>query len=165
METARYEAETGRYTSICPLMSLEHPHARNERVAPDPDDQGGRPLVLLVEDDAVMRAVVRQQLERGGYAVVESSSGREALTKLREGTSPGFLVTDLRMADGSGGWLVGMVGYEFPGLIARTVVISGDATSAAAAHVSARWRCPVLAKPFDGQQLVEALTQLARDAT
>jgi hypothetical protein len=60
---------------------------------------------------------------------------------------------------------VGQVGYEFPSLIARTVVISGDAFSAAAAHVSARWRCPVLAKPFDGQQLVDTLAQLARDAT
>jgi len=146
-------------------MSLEHPQADDERVLRDPDDHGERPLVLVVEDDAVMRTVVRQQLERGGYRVVESSSGREALALLRDGITPGFLVTDLRMADGSGGWLVGMVGYEFPGLVARTVVISGDATSAAAAHVSARWRCPVLAKPFGGQQLVETLAQLARDAT
>jgi len=147
------------------MMSLEHPKTDDARIPTEPDAHSERPVVLVVEDDAVMRAVVRQQLQRGGYAVVESSSGRDALEQLRSGVSPGFLVTDLRMADGSGGWLVGMVGYEFPGLVARTVVISGDATSAAAAHVSARWRCPVLAKPFDGQQLVEILAELARDAT
>lgn len=125
----------------------------------------GPQVVLVVEDDPIMRTVVRHQLERGGYAVVESASGREALELLREGAVPRFLVTDLRMADGSGGWLVGHVGYEFPDLLTRTVVISGDATSSAAAHVTARWRCPVLAKPFDGQQLVETLAQLDRGAT
>jgi CheY-like chemotaxis protein len=146
-------------------MSLDRSHANDEVEPPGPPPGTERPIVLVVEDDPVMRAVVRHQLERGGYSVVESSSGREALALLRRGTAPGFLVTDLRMADGSGGWLIGQVGYEFPSLVARTVVISGDATSAAAAHVSARWRCPVLAKPFDGQQLVDTLIQLARDAT
>lgn len=146
-------------------MPFDHSHADDEVEPPGPPSADERPIVLLVEDDAVMRKVVRHQLERGGYAVVESSSGREALELLRGGVAPGFLVTDLRMADGSGGWLVGHVGYEFPSLIMRTVVISGDATSAAAAHVIARWRCPLLAKPFDGQQLVDTLAQLARDAT
>jgi DNA-binding NtrC family response regulator len=145
-------------------MSIDRPNANDEVVPSGPPSDDERPLVLLVEDDDVMRAVVRHQLQRGGYAVVEASSGRAALELLRGGVTPGFLVTDLRMADGSGGWLVGQVGYEFPSLVMRTVVISGDATSAAAAHVSARWRCPVLAKPFDGQQLVDTLAQLARDA-
>jgi CheY-like chemotaxis protein len=146
-------------------MSLDPSNADDAVEPPGHDPVTERPLVLLVEDDEVMRAVVRHQLQRGGYDVVESASGRAALELLRRGTAPGFLVTDLRMADGSGGWLVGQVGYEFPSLIARTVVISGDASSAAAAHVSARWRCPVLAKPFDGQQLCDTLAQLARDAT
>ncbi|MDB4882222.1 MAG: hybrid sensor histidine kinase/response regulator [Gemmatimonadetes bacterium] len=123
-----------------------------------------QPVVLVVDDDGAMRALVRHLLERGGYAVLESASGREALQRLRDGVVPHFLVADLRMADGSGGWLVGQVGYEFPTLIARTVVISGDAASAAAAHVAARWRCPVLAKPFNGSQLVGTLIGLASGA-
>jgi ActR/RegA family two-component response regulator len=70
---------------------------------------------------------------------------------------PEYLVTDLKMADGSGGWLVSQVAYEFPALLARTVVITGAASSASAAHVAARWRCPVVAKPFSGDELVGAL--------
>jgi len=141
-------------------MSLDHSHTNDEHLPPTTSVGARRPAVLVVEDDAVMRAVVRQQLERGGYSVVESSSGRAAMALLRAGEAPAYLVTDLRMADGSGGWLITQVGYEFPALIAHTVVISGDATSAAAAHVSARWRCPVLAKPFDGQQLIGMLARL-----
>ena len=144
-------------------MSLEEfDRAGPRQPSSEPAPTVGPQVVLVVEDDPIMRAVVRHQLERGGYAVAESASGREALELLREGAIPRFLVTDLRMADGSGGWLVGQVGYEFPDLLTRTVVISGDATSAAAAHVSARWRCPVLAKPFEGQQLVDTLAQLER---
>jgi CheY-like chemotaxis protein len=122
-------------------------------------------VVLVADDDATMRALVRTMLERGGYHVVESASGREALQRLREGLAPHFLVTDLRMPDGSGGWLVCQVGYEFADLLARTVVISGDAASAAAAHVVARWRCPVLAKPFEGSLLVSTLAEMASGAT
>jgi CheY-like chemotaxis protein len=125
---------------------------------------GETPIVLVADDDPTMRAVVRQLLERGGYDVVETSSGREALDALRNGTRARFLVTDLRMADGSGGWLVSQIGYEFPALVPRTVVISGDASSAAAAHVAARWRCPVLAKPFNGSQLLHTLGRLGERA-
>ena len=146
-------------------MSDDQSPAADSPHSSDPDHRtraGAKPVALVVEDDAVMRAVVRHQLEKGGYEVIESSSGREAFERLRQGVAPDCLITDLRMADGSGGWLLSQVGYEFPALIARTVVISGDATSAAAAHVSARWRCPVLAKPFDGAELLEMLAAQAR---
>ena len=121
-------------------------------------------VVLVADDDAATRDVVRSQLERRGYDVMESSSGRDALRRLREGVAPRFLVIDLRMPDGSGGWLVSQVGYEFPRLISRTVVITGDAGSAMAAHVAARWGCPVLPKPFDGLELVNTLSDLASGA-
>ena len=116
--------------------------------------------VMVVDDDVVMRAVARRFLEDGGYAVVEASSGREALAQLRGEPLPGYLVTDLRMANGSGGWLVSQVGYEFPALLARTVVITGAAAGAAAAHVSTRWGCPVVAKPFTGAELIGAIVGL-----
>lgn len=147
-------------------MSIAPPTADDPSQTPDGESgavrEHGKLVALVVEDDAIMRAAVRHELEHGGYEVVESSSGREAYERLRRGAAPDCLITDLRMADGSGGWLVSQVGYEFPALLARTVVISGDAKSAGAAHVRARWGCPVLAKPFDGTQLVALLAAQAR---
>lgn len=119
-----------------------------------------RPLVLVVDDDLTMRVLVRRMLEDAGYQVTEAESGRDALIRLRSSTIPHYLVTDLKMADGSGGWLVSQVGYEFPSLLPRTVVITGDAGGAAAAHVAARWRCPVLAKPITGSALLDALRRV-----
>lgn len=120
-----------------------------------------KPRVLVVDDDATMRVLARHLLEKEAYEVVEAASGREALGKLRGGPLPDYLVTDLKMADGSGGWLVSQVGYEFPALLARTVVITGSAGSAAAAHVTARWQCPMVAKPFTEAELVRAIAALA----
>lgn len=119
-----------------------------------------KPRVLVVDDDATMRALARHLLEEEAFEVAEAESGRDALTKLRWGPLPDYLVTDLKMADGSGGWLVSQVGYEFPALVARTVVITGAAASAAAAHVTARWQCPMVAKPFTGTELVGAIEGL-----
>jgi DNA-binding NtrC family response regulator len=116
--------------------------------------------VLLIDDDAAMRKLVRRILEEGGYHVTEAVGGREALTKLRAGATVQFVVTDLKMSDGSGGWLLAHLGYEFPGLLARTLLMSGDSGSAAAAHVAARWGCPMLAKPFGPRELVGAIREL-----
>lgn len=140
----------------------------SDRPAPASSDERARPSteqsVLVVDDDETIRVLVRRLLEEAGFVVMEAESGRDALVALRERPRPSFLVTDLKMADGSGGWLVSQVAYEFPALLARTVVITGDASGAAAAHVAARWRCPVVAKPLTGPQLVGALRQVERSA-
>ena len=120
------------------------------------------PAVLVIDDDASIRAALRRFLEREGYSVSECASGREALTQLRAGAPIRFVVTDLKMKDGSGGWLLAQIGYEFPALLPRTLVVSGDAQGAAAAHVAARWHCPILPKPFGAAELVDALQALER---
>jgi two-component system C4-dicarboxylate transport response regulator DctD len=122
------------------------------------------PAVLVIDDDASMRAAVRRFLEREGYDVTESASGRDALERLRQGAMVEFVVTDLKMKDGSGGWLLAQLGYEFPVLLSHTLVMSGDAAGAAAAHVVARWRCPILPKPFGAAELIDALRELERVA-
>jgi CheY-like chemotaxis protein len=93
---------------------------------------------------------------------MESASGRDALARLRAGAAVQLIVTDLKMKDGSGGWLLAQLGYEFPVLLPRTLVVSGDADGAAAAHVVARWHCPILPKPFGAAELIDALQLLER---
>ena len=127
-----------------------------------PTNQSVPPAVLVIDDDASIRVAVRRFLEREGYLVMERASGRDALECLRGGTSVELIVTDLKMKEGSGGWFLAQLGYEFPALLSRTLVVSGDADSAAAAHVKARWRCPILSKPFGAAELVDALHALER---
>ena len=52
--------------------------------------------ILLVDDEAVVRRVLRVALEKAGFAVETASNGEEALTSLRE-RSPDVLITDIEM--------------------------------------------------------------------
>lgn len=122
---------------------------------------GAPAAVLVIDDDPTVRAIIGRILEREGYRVVEAYSGRNALTLLRDGAEAQLVVTDLKMSDGSGGWLVAQLAYEYPALLPRTVIVSGDPDGAKAAHVSTRWRCPVIPKPVVPEQLLAALRGVA----
>src|SRR5271169_2673739 len=62
-----------------------------------------RPRVLLVEDEADIRELIRYSLVQGGFEVEEASDGAVALEKLRE-FAPDLIVLDLM--------LPGMLGLE-----------------------------------------------------
>jgi CheY-like chemotaxis protein len=63
-----------------------------------------RDPVLVVDDDAVLRQLLRRMLEPEGYRVVEAENGRAALERLRE-AAPGVVLLDLMMPE--------MDGFEF----------------------------------------------------
>jgi CheY-like chemotaxis protein len=60
--------------------------------------------VLVVDDDAAVRLLLRRILEAEGYTVVEAENGRAALERLGERT-PGAILLDLMMPE--------MDGFEF----------------------------------------------------
>jgi signal transduction histidine kinase/CheY-like chemotaxis protein len=60
--------------------------------------------VLVVDDDAGLRQLLRRMLEPEGYAVVEAENGRAALERLRD-VSPSVILLDLMMPE--------MDGFEF----------------------------------------------------
>ncbi|MDB4885910.1 MAG: histidine kinase [Gemmatimonadetes bacterium] len=119
------------------------------------------PVVLVVDDDAAVRDVVRRFLEADGYVVHQAESGRRALELLRQGIAVSAVITDLIMPEGSGGWLLAQLAYEFPRLLPCIVLVSGNAGSTGAAHVAVRWRTPVLPKPFTSAQLITAVRHVA----
>jgi CheY-like chemotaxis protein len=63
--------------------------------------EGSKPTVLVVDDNADTRVVVRWMLERWGCRVVEASDGRDAVEKTVE-HRPDLVLMDLSMpvADG-----------------------------------------------------------------
>jgi CheY-like chemotaxis protein len=60
--------------------------------------------VLVVDDDATLRQLLRRTLEPEGYTVVEAENGKAALERLRD-VSPGVILLDLMMPE--------MDGFEF----------------------------------------------------
>jgi DNA-binding response OmpR family regulator len=55
-----------------------------------------KPTILVVDDEATVREVVRRYLERDGYAVVEAGDGREAIKLFLE-SPPDLVILDLML--------------------------------------------------------------------
>jgi two-component system, OmpR family, phosphate regulon response regulator PhoB len=70
-------------------------HARAERVV-DARSDPKAPVVLVVDDDAAIRTVVRWQLDDAGFRVVEADDGPSALRRIRD-DHPTLVVLDLSL--------------------------------------------------------------------
>src|ERR1700676_2706434 len=70
-----------------------------------PTEAGAAHRVLLVDDDAAVRAMMNQGLERKGYEVVAAAGVTDALRRI---TTESFdvLITDLHMPDPGDGFTV-----------------------------------------------------------
>jgi CheY-like chemotaxis protein len=59
-------------------------------------DPAGKPLILIADDRASSRELLRLVLERAGYDVIEAEDGEQALRQANEG-SPDLILLDLQM--------------------------------------------------------------------
>ena len=116
---------------------------------------GGDARILLVEDDADVRMVMRGVLEASGYQIWEASNGVEALNIWKTNASQiDLLLTDLVMPGGLTGWeLADRLREERPGL--KVILTSGyGPDKAGTIHPHSH----VLQKPFT----LECLTETVR---
>ena len=65
---------------------------------------GGHETILCVEDDAIVREFVTQQLRALGYQTIVASNAAEALTAIRSGAAVDLLFTDIIMPGTTDGW-------------------------------------------------------------
>jgi PAS domain S-box-containing protein len=65
---------------------------------------GGHETILCVEDDAIVRDFVTQQLRALGYNTIVAGNATEALTQIRSGVPVDLLFTDIIMPGTTDGW-------------------------------------------------------------
>lgn len=63
----------------------------------------GPPVILLVEDDVLVRLSTAELLRDEGYVVLEAVDGREALALIETGHPMDLVITDIRMPGGIDG--------------------------------------------------------------
>jgi two-component system cell cycle sensor histidine kinase/response regulator CckA len=96
-------SELGRGTTFKVYFPRnETPHSAKRRESEAPPAARGNETILLVEDDAGVRAVIRRILEKQGYLVVEAASGKEALQVAEQYGGIQLLLTDVVMPKISG---------------------------------------------------------------
>ena len=112
----KVESTPGEGTSVrvhLPLLKAPGPVAESSpdsavltrSVGVEAPRSGHGETVLVVEDEAPLRMLVKRLLERQGYRVVDAASGRRAMEFSAEDVaSASLLITDLVMPEGVSGW-------------------------------------------------------------
>ena len=127
--------------------------ATNER----PDRRERASLVLVVEDDADFREMVRRTLVGAGYSVTEAADGAEALQYLvaAGAPEPSVIVLDVQMPNMSGPELMKVM-KSYHRLQRIPVILTSGRAQSADIGTDTTW----LAKPFEAARLIELVRQM-----
>ena len=152
------DSTVGKGTSFVIYLPVHHAPATPavEPVRPRveaSDELWGSGTVLLVEDEAMVRAVAERALTRQGYSVLTAANGEEALELLEAGTVVDLLVSDVVMPSMDGPTLVRHARERYPDL--PILFMSGYAEEQLRRSIDLP-RVAFLPKPFSVQQLAEA---------
>ncbi len=104
--------------------------------------------ILHVEDQEVIREVVRRGLEAHGFAVVSVDGVRAAKQALSERDDLAGALLDVRLRDGNGVDLYEWIVIHRPSLAIRVAFVTGSADAEVHGALAAIGR-PVLRKPFE----------------
>jgi two-component system, chemotaxis family, chemotaxis protein CheY len=118
--------------------------------------RGAAPVVLVVEDDAATRALLRDVLEDAGYAVRVAADGAAGLRAARA-VRPALVLLDLRLP-GTDGWAFAAAYRRAPAPRAPVVVLTADVD--AAAYAAGLGAAGHLLKPFDLDELLALVRRL-----
>ena len=157
------DSEIGHGTSFVIYLPVHHAPAPSEVQVPVRAESGaaaemwGTGTILLVEDEAMVRAVAERALVRQGYTVLAAASGEEALDLLESEDKIDLLISDVVMPGMDGPALVRRVRQDYPQL--PVLFMSGYAEEQLRKSIDIE-QVAFLSKPFSVQQLALA----ARDA-
>jgi PAS domain S-box-containing protein len=123
----------------------------------------GSGTILLVEDEDLLRNLIREVLSASGYEVLEAASGPEALRLLEEYQGAiQLLLTDVVMPEMSGQVLAERLLATHPQL--KVLYMSGYTDDAVVRHGVQAAEVAFIQKPFSPHQLTRKLQELLRGA-
>ena len=116
---------------------------------PTPDH--GRPSVLVVDDEQLIRWSLAEELRSAGFEPLEAGSIAEA-REHRERTTPELYIFDIRLPDGSGIDLLREVRADDPDT--PVVMITGHGNVSTAVEVTKLGATEYIPKPFDLREMM-----------
>ena len=135
------------------VVSREAPHGVGARA---PVGGRGDEVVLLVEDEELLRKSLLRALKRRGYTVIEAAHGGEALRLAQEHEGPIHLVlSDFHMPGMNGRDLVARLTADWPQL--KVLFMSGSSGGESGLDPAAPGNHPFIAKPFSLDDLAAKL--------
>jgi two-component system cell cycle sensor histidine kinase/response regulator CckA len=127
-------------------------------VAPRPDVAGsvdGTEVVLVVDDEHALCALVQKSLERHGYRVITAATPHRALEMAQSAGTIDLLLTDIVLAHMNGTVLAARLRAHRPGL--RVLYMSGYTENGIVHRGVLESRVPFLQKPFTPAKLLRTV--------
>jgi len=156
---AVHHTESAVVDEAAPLPG--HVEALPFAAAPDTtfDDTDGAETVLLVEDEEMVRTLVRQVLTWYGYKVLDAHNGEAAIRVAEQYSAPiDLLVTDLVMPGMSALDMVQQIVPKRLGI--RVLYMSGYTDHAVVRHHLLHPNIPFIQKPFAPDRLAHKVRQV-----
>jgi len=116
--------------------------------------------ILIIEDDAYVRRMLSQTLERAGYTVATANDGADGLDKFRQAKAD-LVITDIVMPEKEGLETIMSLHQEFPDL--PIIAISGGGHNRPDPYLDLAERLGAecsFKKPVDRQTLLAAVERL-----
>ena len=161
-EFAGAQLETGSTAAEATALHLYFPRAAHAEypdthsfVEPEIKPTASGRIILLVEDDALVRSITQSRLEELGHGVIEAATAGAALDILETAAQIDLLFTDIVMPGGMSGVALAERAMALrPGL--KVLFVSGYASSLAAGE---ELPGDFLQKPYRSEDLGSALTR------
>ena len=118
------------------------------------------PRILVIDDDAEIRSILRQMLERAGYEVVDAPDGVEGIRLYRENPAD-LVITDIIMPKKEGLETIVDLKVEFPEV--KIVAMSGGGTVGPDSYLQIAegfGAIRIFTKPFKMEELVAAVHEI-----
>ncbi len=120
--------------------------------------QTGMEVILLVEDEEMVRDVTQRILEKSGYTVLTAGNGKEALDIYeKERDRIGLVILDLIMPEMGGRQCLDQLRNIDPDV--KVLVISGYSPHGSWKQGVESGAMGFVGKPFDAKQLLEAVRE------
>ena len=146
----RIYSEVGVGTTICLYLPRYFGDADERRDAPavETNERGGGEMVLVVDDEPLLRMLMVDALEDNGYRAIEAGDGPNALKILDSDSRIDLLITDVGLPGGMNGRQVADAARrKRPNL--KVLFITGFAENAVVGHGQLSPGMEIMTKPVE----------------
>jgi DNA-binding response OmpR family regulator len=119
-----------------------------------------RPFVLIVDDDEVIRSLLRMTLPDEGYDLVEAQDGDQAL-QISDANPPALVLLDWRMPGLSGADVLNALKQRSPDV--PVIVLTAEPDAKVRTQAEALGADVFMTKPFSPLQLLATVERLLPD--
>lgn len=116
--------------------------------------------MLVVDDSAAMRSLLRQMIKKMGHSVTEAVNGREALDQLNVHPDIELILLDWNMPEMDGMQLLDALGVKRLNKRPRIIIVSTECEMGKIVQAMERGADEYIMKPFTQEILEEKLSIL-----